>query len=391
MKAFSEQLGYSLVTAILSRSITGNVLDAVIREGGAHVLTQSARGSLLKDRWYERFLPAFCPEQEILNFLVPETDVYPLMEQIVMVGEMQRFGAGSIYATPCESFVCSDDYPLWRPGHYQFESVNFDIRFNENLVALVQITDKGQADAIARAAIKAGAPGPTINYIRGFGLRDRLGLLRITKTHEKERITVVLDQYDMDAVFQALALAGRVDQPGRGIVYQVPVSKGLQNMASVFAPRRHSASIQQIIHAIDQMQGETHWRAKELLIHDPKAQEFSTQTQGVIQDLKALNITCHRKDIEVLLYCALDQGIPGASVSDWRLIEADAKQTTGGVRLNREFGRITMILNADSIRPMVQELQNLISEEGFRETCFFTHPVPVMRTYQSSTLADKAN
>ena len=129
----------------------------------------NSRGSLVKDRWYQSFLPTLSPEQEIISFLVPSAEADHLMEQIVMVGNLRHYGAGSIFATECNSLVCSDDYPLWKPGRYTFESVSFDIQFKEDLVAIMHITERDDAESITRAAIKAGAQGPTISYIRGFG------------------------------------------------------------------------------------------------------------------------------------------------------------------------------------------------------------------------------
>lgn len=384
---FSHHTDYSVVTAMLPRSSTGEVLDAVLNSQAAHVFSLSARGSLMKDRWYEFLLPSLSPEQEILLFLVPNSEVEPLMEQIVMVGKLQLYGAGSIFATPCTSFVSSEGFTSWEPGNYTFESVSFDIRFNKNLVALQHITDKGQAEPITKAAIKTGAPGPTISYIRGYGLRDRLGLLRITKKHDKELVTVVLDRYDKDAVAQSMADEGHVDQPGKGIIYEIPVSRGLTNMASVFSPQRHSASIQQIIHAIDQLQGDTKWRAKQLLIHDPKAAEFRYNNRGNVKGLHVLNVLCHRKDADVILFGALESGVPGASLSNWRFTCPYTEQTSGGQRLCREFGCITMILEPAMAERTQEELCKLITEKELKDTCFYTFPTPLVRTYASSPLS----
>ncbi len=383
---FEHHSQYSLVTAILPRQSTGRVLEAVLAEGAAHALTMNSRGSLVKDRWYQTFLPTLSPEQEIVSFLVPNADTDHLMEQIVMVGNLQHYGAGSIFATECEELVCSEDYPLWKHGRYSFESVSFDIQFKKDLVAIVHITERDDAESITRAAIKAGAQGPTISYIRGFGLRDRLGLLRITKKHEKELITVVVDQYDVDAVFDAMSRAGRVDQPGRGFIYQVGISKGLTNLSSVFHPEKHSASIQQIVRAIDEMEGNTNWRAHQLLIHDPKAAEFRENTRGTIEGLVVFNVICRRKDTDTLLYKALDHGVPGASVSNWRFAEAEAEHTKGGLRINREVGCVTMILKPEAVEPLRSVLQDTAREMEMRETCFFAYAAPIAKTSYSSTL-----
>lgn len=383
MKQFSNHPEHSLVTAILPRQSTARVLTEVLASGASHAMTLNARGTVMQDRWYQSFLPAISPEQEIIYFIVPDSEVDHLMEQIVMVGKLRLYGAGSIFATPCEDLICADDFPVWKEGNYTFESVNFDIKFKRDLRALIHITDRDAAEPVARAAIKAGAQGATITYMRGYGLRDRLGLLRITKRHEKELIAVVVDEYDVEPVFQAMAQVGRVDQPGRGIVFQLPISKGLTNLASVFQARKHSASIQQMVKAIDELQGSTDWRANQLLVHDPSAEEFQENTRGVTKDLKVLNIVSHRKDTEVILKRLLDYGVSGASVSNWRFSERGGEQTKGGQRINREFGCIVLILDPDALPGIRSFLEALIQELEMKETCFFTHAVPVAKTFTS--------
>lgn len=381
MKNFSEHNNYSLIAAILPRQSTGDVINAVMGSGASHAMTLSARGSLIKERWYQFFLPTLSPEQELIHFLVPEKETDPLMEQIAMVGKLRLFGAGSIYACNVESLIAADDFPLWEEGKYTYESKSFDIRFKNDLTAIIHIAQPSETDAITRAAIKAGAQGPTVSYIQGYGLRDRLGLLRITKQHQKELITAVVDNYDAQAVFEAMVKAGRVNQPGRGFVYQVPIQKGLTNLASVFNPEKHSASIQQVIRAIDNLQGDTNWRANQLLIHDPLAEEFKNDLSGTIKDSIILNLICHRKDTEILVHEALEAGVPGASIHYWRMIESDAAQTLGGQRLNREFGCIFFVLNKTTLSQIQNLLKAVISENDMKETCFFTLKAPISKTF----------
>ncbi len=381
MKSFSTHTHHSLVTAILPRLSSGLVINEVLDSGGAHAMAMSARGTLMQEHWYQSLIPAISPEQEILHFIVPNQEVDRLMEQIVIVGKLQLYGAGSIFSTACDELICADDHPLWTSGNYRFASVAFDIKFKRDLTALIHTTDRNAAEPIARAAIKAGAQGATITYVRGYGLRDRLGLLRITKKHDKELITVVVDEYDLEAVFQAMAQAGRVEQPGRGLIYQLPVSKGLTNLASVFQAKKHSASIQQMVRAIDSLQGGTQWRANQLMVHDPRAKEFVENSRGVSKELKSLNVVSQRKDSAALLKLLLDQGVSGASVSNWRFVEPQSEQTQGGRRINREFGCISMVLAPTKVPRLIQVLQHAISEGDMKATCCFTHPVPMVKTF----------
>lgn len=381
MKSFSSHSDYAFVTAILPRQSAGVVTQEVLNSGAAHAMTMNARGTLMQQHWYQAILPAYSPEQEILHFIVPGQEADRLMEQIVLVGKLQLYGAGSIFSSPCDTLVCADDYPLWKPGHYHFESESFDIKFKRDLTALMHTTDRGTAEPIARAAIKAGAQGATITYVRGYGLRDRLGLLRITKKHEKELITVVVDEFDLEAVFQAMAQAGRVDQPGRGFIYQLPITKGLTNLASVFQAKKHSVSIQQMVRAIDTLHGGTQWRANQLLVLDPVAKEFAASSRGVSNDLKMVNVISQRKDSEALLKIFLDQGVSGASISNWRFADSKSGQTQGGLRINREFACITLVLTPPKAVKLLQVFQDTVIADDMKHTCCFTHQVPVVKTF----------
>jgi nitrogen regulatory protein PII len=383
MKSFSMHSGYALVTAILPRQSAGMVTEEVLNSGAAHTMTMSARGTLMQQYWYESFLPAISPEQEMLHFIVPGEEADRLMEQIVIVGKLQLYGAGAIFATPCDELVCADDYPLWTPGVYQFESESFDIKFKRALTALIHTTDRGAAEPIARAAIKAGAQGATITYVRGYGLRDRLGLLRITKKHEKELITVVVDEFDLEAVFQAMAQAGRVEQPGRGFIYQLPASKGLTNLASVFQAQKHSVSIQQMVCAIDSLHGGTQWRANQLLVRDPRAREFAASNRGVSRELTLLNVVSQRKDSETLLKLFLEQGVSGASISNWRFADASSAHTQGGLRINREFGCLMLVTPAHQVPQLLAVFRDAVTNSEMKSTCCFTQRVPMVKTFAS--------
>lgn len=81
------------------------------------------------------------------------------------------------------------------------------------------IVQKGEADAVVRAARTAGAQGATIHYAKGTGVRERLGLLGVAVEVEKEVINVVVASDRVDAVTDAMIEVGKLDTPGMGILY----------------------------------------------------------------------------------------------------------------------------------------------------------------------------
>jgi len=87
------------------------------------------------------------------------------------------------------------------------------------------IVQKGAGDDIVKAAVENGVHGATIHYARGTGIRERLGLLGIAVESEKEVINIMVSTEMTDTVFEALYLAGKLDAPGMGLIFVVPILK----------------------------------------------------------------------------------------------------------------------------------------------------------------------
>lgn len=93
-------------------------------------------------------------------------------------------------------------------------------------VALITcIVQRGIADDVVIAAQEAGAQGATIFYARGSGVRERLGIVGLAVEVEKEIITIVVADDQVDRVFEKIYLAGKLDTPGMGIMYVTPLEK----------------------------------------------------------------------------------------------------------------------------------------------------------------------
>ena len=93
-------------------------------------------------------------------------------------------------------------------------------------VALITcVVQRGIADDIISAARQAGAQGATVNFGRGMGMRERLGILGVAVEVEKEVIQVVVSTEQVDRVFESMYLAGNLDTPGMGIAYITQLEK----------------------------------------------------------------------------------------------------------------------------------------------------------------------
>ncbi len=87
------------------------------------------------------------------------------------------------------------------------------------------VVQRGKADKVVKRAMKAGAGGATIWFGRGGGIREKLGLLGIAISPEKEVIMFVTPRKITDDVFQAVVKAGKLNLPGQGIVFVTELRK----------------------------------------------------------------------------------------------------------------------------------------------------------------------
>ena len=93
-------------------------------------------------------------------------------------------------------------------------------------VALITcIVQRGEAEPIIEAAREAGAQGAAVNYGKGMGIRERLGILGVAVEVEKEVIQILVSSEQVDRVFERMYLAGKLDTPGMGIAYITPLEK----------------------------------------------------------------------------------------------------------------------------------------------------------------------
>ena len=90
------------------------------------------------------------------------------------------------------------------------------------------VLQNGLGEEVLEAAKNAGAQGATISYAQGTGIRDRMGLLGVTIDEQKEVLRLIVSDDQADRVFEAIYLAGKLDTPGKGIMYV----SNLENVAT---------------------------------------------------------------------------------------------------------------------------------------------------------------
>ena len=105
------------------------------------------------------------------------------------------------------------------------------------------VVQRGRADQVVQAAQEAGAQGATIYYGYGSGVRERLGILGLAIDVEKEIITTLVADDQVDRIFERMYFAAEMDIPGAGIIYITKLDKAAtyipQDIIDRMAQRSH--------------------------------------------------------------------------------------------------------------------------------------------------------
>lgn len=87
------------------------------------------------------------------------------------------------------------------------------------------IVERNKADHVVDEAIKSGAQAATVFNARGKGVKERLGFLGKFIQHEKEVILIVTKEAQTQTVFDAVIIAAKLNELGKGFAYVQPVEQ----------------------------------------------------------------------------------------------------------------------------------------------------------------------
>lgn len=380
----NDNLKLSTVTAILPRKALTEVSQAVTQTAGSSALLWDARGTLLREHWYDSLLPSISPAKEMLQLLVPDYEVPRVVSTIVEVGKLHLQSTGAVFCTGCDDVYFGSEFHRWPDDDQEHPEAPHNLR--ENLDVIYCIVEPNRTEAIARAAIRAGAHGPVVYLGEGRGLRDRLGWLRITKQQTKEVITVLTDSSDAGEVFTAMAKAGQVHLPGRGFMYRMPVATGMFNLPSRVSHHHHAASMQQMINAIDHISGHSHWRDQEVFsmggdVKVAGIDFLSDQAEKEAETLLALSGFVLRDQSDQLIDILLDSGAAGVNVSFARFVAEDELCVLAGAKINVEYALLRCIATESEIGKIRGQVCEKAAAAGINDIAVFTQPVGEVATY----------
>lgn len=195
---------------------------------------------------------------EVLSFLVPVSQELEALRLVAASCRLMIPGRGTVYSERLRVLKQSPESQLNQQLALTPAEVP-GLQVFSDMTAIGCIVQRSQSDEIVSMLLDIGVV-PTVTYASGTGIRDRLGLLRITLPKEKDLIQVTVGPAEADVITEKMIAAGHLDRPGKGFVYQAPVSHGVINFKTSKRRIGHAASVDQIIAAIDQIQGDFSWR-----------------------------------------------------------------------------------------------------------------------------------
>ena len=361
----------SLLTLILPKESVGVVSTAIAEEGAKGIVQISARGSVLNEGGLlQRMFPPPAPEQLLLQALVPDDIINQVTEAAIESGSLDKVGSGAVFSMSCNDAQVSKSFPT----NISSDSNNSeDNQSAASLEAICCICEKGIADDIAKAALQSGAPGPTVTFGEGGGVRDKIPMLRITKGPEKEFVWCVVDKSEADDIFSNMARAGRITEPGRGFMYSIPVHSGLINVSSTVSSSTHGANMEQVISALDDLKGGKDWRVT------PDVSKSKSLKSTFLNDLVGLYCIVPRDHYDEVYDAILETGAPGVSTNFGVMIDAESDDNEQ--QQNEEWALVYTSVGPDSVESLRDVVSSKISSLGIKQFAFYTLPIPKALTY----------
>lgn len=247
----------------------------------------------------------------VFRFTVPRENAKEVIQAIIHVAELFIPGRGTIFSQDLMEF-CKE------PPVINMEALSTSVKDIYDAVLLDKLSYvicvlsiPGSSDHLAKIALDLGICVPLITFGTGNDIRDQLGLIRITISAEKEIVHLITPEQDSDSIIRLLIEQGRLDRPGRGFIYQTPVSTGLIDTRLKIGTQKYAASFEQIIAAIDQIKSGTSWRRR----LDADIDDNKSRKSFLPQDNCEISIISDEDRILLLREACMKIGATGATTS----------------------------------------------------------------------------
>lgn len=361
----------SRITAIVPRLVKEKLVTALRLQGLEQISVVSARSPILRER---KGLALLLGESalasapvDMISFFVPLDCERDALHFIISEGELNIPGRGSAYS---ERVSVVEQHPdCDADARISFKGERSSLKLFENLTAISCVVQRGRADEMAKIMLSRGIV-PTITFGEGTGIRDRLGLLRITIPKEKEILHVVVGRYDTDFVLETMVTAGRLDLPGRGFISQSEVACGIINAKSIAGSSGHAASIEQIVSVVDKLEGGMEWRRDQAMVSSRRSYVSGVDVYLYTNEGRGLDIA--KKVMEA--------GVSGATISQTTLLQPENQE-----RVSRARELCKMMIPSEIAPKVIEACRQANAFDHESQGLYLTIPVAKAYTYMGKT------
>lgn len=368
-----ETIKAAQITCTVYRPVARKVLDTMRQMGIREYHQQSSRAVVLKRN------PGFLGigagiglEEELSDrflFFVPQGEGEAAVQALAASCHLNVPGRGTALWEEIEIVSGS----AWEAHPISPMAGSDTVRIQGNLACITCIVQHGRGNNIVKAVLGLGLPMPVVAMGDGTGIRDKLGLVRIALPARKDVVLAVASAHEVSDILDAVADAGRLDRVGAGFIYESPVAGGVLNNM-VIRGQRHSASIEQIIAAVDDIKGSADWRKRAL------GGDGAERARHYLRDLVNVTLICNQGSAEDLVRAAMVAGAGGATIGRFHYERID-DQTVGVISPARNATEL--IVGVDAVGPIISAFHAEGVFEPAAAGFIALKPVPLACTHRT--------
>ena len=362
------------ITIVARKEIASAVLEDLESIGLEYGNSIAGRRDLLQER--KGLSKMFGTGKSILydpittiTFLVSSGIEEAIINFIINAGGLNVPGKGSVFSKEVTLIKAHEQCQENKIQKIEIKTR----RLFSDLTGICCIAHKGDGDLLGKVGLETGGGIPAITLGIGTGLRDKIGLWRVTIPAEKEIVNLVTTSHNVESVMEMMIDIGALDQPGKGFIYLYPIKMGLVDVKAYVGLKRQAASIEQIVTVIDEIKGGTRWRRREFSQY-----RSAGKKRKYLNDLVNFTLICNEGRAPDLIKAAMAAGAGGATISKLNYRHTE-KSESNKISPAREISE--MIISENQIERVAKALE----ENGALDdnTCgqMFYSTVPKAYTY----------
>jgi len=338
------------ITIVADKEIASTVLEDLESIGLEYSNSIAGRRDLLQER--KGLLTMFRTGKSILydpiatiTFLVSSEIERTIISFIINKGGLNLPGRGSVFSKEVTLIKAHEQCQENKIQNIETKTR----RLFTDLIGMCCIAHRGDGDLLGKVGLETGGGVPAITLGIGTGLRDKIGLWRVTIPAEKEIVNLVTTSHNVESVMEMMIDIGALDHPGKGFIYLYPIKRGLVDVKAYVGLSRQAASIEQIVSVIDEIKGDARWRRREFSKY-----RSARKKRKYLNDLVNFTLICNEGRTSDLIRAAMGAGAGGATTSKLKYRRTE-KSESNKISPAREISE--MIISENQIERVAKALE----------------------------------